>query len=73
MKKKTIAEKLDTSVVPQHRSSWGFLRKVFAGFLGDDGAEYQSEFQAVLGKLRDIDDTLEIIAREIARQAKRDK
>ena len=39
-------------------------------FLGDDSSGYQSDLQKVFEKLQDIEDLIEMIAREIARQAK---
>ena len=44
---------------------------MFASFIKHQGCGYQKDFQAVMEKLQDIDDSIEIIAREMARQAKR--
>ena len=71
MKKKTNVAKSNTPVVPQHRSFRRFVRKVFSSFIKHQGFGYQKEFQSVMEKLQDIDDSIEIIAREMARQAKR--
>ena len=58
-------------MVPQHCSFRRFVRKMFASFIKHQGCGYQKDFQAVMEKLQDIDDSIEIIAREMARQAKR--
>lgn len=71
MKTKTHAAKLNTPVASQRGSFYRFLRKVFDGFLGGSSSDYQSDLQKVLEKLQDIEDTLEIIAREMARQTNR--
>jgi len=69
---KSYASNPHTSVAPQHRSVRRFIRKLFACFLKRQACDCQTEFQmTVLEKLQDIGDTIEIIAREMARQAKR--
>ena len=69
MKNTINASKSNTPVIPQHRLFRRLVRKIFAGLL-----KRQDEFQAmVLEKLQDIGDSIEIIAREMARQAKRGK
>ena len=67
--KKIYATKLNTPVVPLHRSFRRLVAKILASLL-----KHQNGFQAtVLDKLQDIGDSIEIIAREMARQAKRSK
>jgi hypothetical protein len=58
-------------VVPQHRSFRRFIRKMVASFLKRQYYECKNGFQMVMEKLQDIEDSIEIIAREMARQAKR--
>jgi hypothetical protein len=72
---KTIhALKLNTPVFSQHRSFRRFVRKMFACFLKHQGCDCQDEFQVmVVGRLQSIEDSIEIMAREMARQAKRGK
>jgi hypothetical protein len=54
-----------------HRSFRRFVSKLFAGFINQ---QCSAEFEAsVLQKLQDIEDMIEIMAREMARQALRDK
>jgi hypothetical protein len=72
MKKKIYAEKLNTPTVQSHRSFRRFIRKMFASLLKRQNCESQNNFQAtVLEKLQDIGDSIEIMAREMARQSKR--
>jgi hypothetical protein len=69
--KKIYAPKPNTPAVPQHRSFRRFVRKIFASFLMHQGSDFQDGFcDEVMRKLRDIE---AMIAREMARQAKRDK
>lgn len=44
---------------------------MFASLIKCQGCDYQDGFQKVLEKLQDIEDSIEIIAREMARRAKR--
>ena len=61
-------------MVPSNRSFRRFVRKMFASFLKRQSSGGQDGFQTtVLEKLQDIGDSIEIIAREMARQAKREK
>jgi hypothetical protein len=50
-----------------------WAKKLFSSWSKCQCLDYSSEFQKVLEKLQDIEDTIEIIAREIARQAMRSK
>lgn len=69
--KKIHATKSNTSVATSHHSFRRFFRKLFASFLKHQGCVDQDQFQiAVLEKLQDIGDSIEIVAREMARQAK---
>jgi hypothetical protein len=65
---KKIISKPNTPVVPQHRSFRRFIRKMFASFLKRQSCNHQAEIQKVIAMLEDIGDSIEIIAREIARQ-----
>jgi hypothetical protein len=71
MKKKVIATKRRVPAVPQNRSFRRLIRKMFTSVLKRQRGECHAMYQkAVLDKLRDIEDSIEIIAREIARQAR---
>ena len=59
-------------MVPSHRSFRRFVRKMFASFLKRQSCNHQVEIQKVIAMLQDIGDSIEIIAREIARQIKAD-
>jgi hypothetical protein len=72
MKKIIQTTKSNTPVVPEHRSFRRFVNKMFASFIKRQSSDVQKEFQAtVLETLHDIGDSIEIITREIARQARR--
>src|ERR1035438_1668547 len=73
MKKIIDATKPNTRVVPSHRSFRRFFRKMFASFLKRQSCNHQAEIQKVITMLQDIGDSIEIIAREIARQIKADE
>jgi hypothetical protein len=67
MKIKTT--KPNTSIFPHQRSFRRFVRIMFASLLGrQDGFQ-----ETVVGKLQNIEDMIEIMAREMARQATRNK
>ncbi len=58
-------------VVPQYRSLRRFVKKVFTSFLKHQADNFDGRFQKeVMQKLQDIED---MIAREMARQAKNSK
>lgn len=71
MKKKISAAKSNMPVVPQNGPLRHFVKRVFAGFVKRQSLSCKNEFQEVMEKLHDIEDSIEIIARELARQAKR--
>jgi len=71
--KKITAPKPNTPAVPSHRSFRRFVRKMFASFLKHQSCNHQVEIQKVITMLQDIGDSIEIIAREIARQLKADE
>jgi histone H3/H4 len=70
--KKIHTTKSNTPAVSQHRSFRRFVKKMFANFLKRQRGDGQDEFQLmVLEKLQDIGDSIEIMACEMARHAKR--
>jgi len=71
--KKINAPKPNTPAVPSHRSVRRFIRKMFASFLQRQSCNHQAEIQKVITMLQDIGESIEIIAREIARQLKADE
>ena len=68
--KKIYTTKPNTPVVLPHRSFRRFVRKIFASFLKRQSCNHQAEIQKIFTTLQDIEDSIEIIAREIARQLK---
>jgi hypothetical protein len=68
MKKYTQAAKLNTQVAQSHRSFRRFARKLFASLLKRQDQKFQKD---IMQELQDIKETLEIMAREMARQLKR--
>jgi hypothetical protein len=72
MKKIIHATKPNTPVVP-HRSFRRFVRKMFVSLLKRQSCDHQAEIQKIIVMLQDIGDSIEIIAREIARQLKADE
>jgi hypothetical protein len=68
MKKKIYAAKSNTPVAQSHRSFRRFARKLFASLLKLQDQMYQKD---IMQELQDIKEMLEIMAREMARQAKR--
>jgi hypothetical protein len=63
-----------TSLAPRNRSVRRFIRNIFASILKRQNGGCQHQFQiTVLDKLQDIDDSIEMIMREIARQSTRGK
>ena len=65
--------KQNTSIVSQQRSFRRFVKQMFASLFKRQTCNHQAEFQKVLEKLQGIEDLIDIIAREIARQAKQGK
>ena len=71
MKKINNAAKQNTS---KKRSFRRFVREMFDSLLKHQTRDYQADFQkVVLEKLQAMEDSIEIIAREMARQAERGK
>ena len=70
---KIYAPKPNTPAVSQHRFFRRFVRKMFARLIKRQSLDCQDGLQNILEKLQDIGDSIEIMAREIARQAKRGK
>jgi hypothetical protein len=63
-------KKLHTGAKP-HQSFRRFVRKLFASLLKHQSSNHRKEHQKMVKALQDIQSSIEIIAREIARQAKR--
>jgi hypothetical protein len=55
----------------QNRSFRRLVGQWFSSLLKCPNGDYQREFGKVMEKLQDIEDLIEIIARQIARHAKR--
>ena len=72
MKTKRSASKSGLSAAAQHRAFRRLVNQVLARFLKDQACHCQDDFQEILKKLQSIEDMLEIMAREMARQAKPD-
>lgn len=73
MKTITNAAKLNTSAVPQHRSFRSLVKQWFASFIRHQHCNCLDEFQKVMEKLQEIEDLIDMIAREMARQSKQGK
>jgi hypothetical protein len=54
----------------QHRFFRRFVRQLFSSLLKRHHGDYLKKFEKVMEKLQDIEDSIEIIARQIARQIK---
>lgn len=54
----------------QKRSFRRFVKRMFASLFPCPACQCQEELQQVLAKLQDVEDSIEIIAMEIARQIK---
>jgi len=65
---KKIITKPNTPVVPSHRSFRRFVSQLFSSLIKRQSCNHQAEIQKVIAMLEDIGDSIEIIAREIARQ-----
>ncbi|HAO79603.1 MAG TPA: hypothetical protein DCQ92_11630 [Verrucomicrobia subdivision 3 bacterium] len=59
--------------VKQHRFFRRFIRQLFSSLIKRQSCNHQAEMQKVIAMLQDIGDSIEIIAREIARQLKADE
>jgi hypothetical protein len=71
--KKIYAPKPNTPAVSSHRSFRRFVRKMFASFLKRQSCSHHVEIHKITTMLQDIGDSIEIIAREIARKLKTDE
>jgi len=69
--KKIRATKLNTPAVSEHRSFRRFVKRVFASFIKHQSGTQNGFRKIVLEKLQGLEDSIEIIAREMARQARR--
>ena len=68
---KIYAAKINTPTVHPHHALRRFIRKIFTSFIKHQTAELQHGFRKeVIQKLQDIED---MIAREMAREAKHSK
>jgi hypothetical protein len=71
MKKKINASKPDMPVIPQYRSIRRFVKKLFVSFIKcqSDGYEdgFQRDNEKIIAMLQDLQDSIEIIARQINR------
>jgi hypothetical protein len=54
----------------QHRSFRRLVREWFSSLLKRQSCNHQAEFEKIIQMLQEIDDSIEIIAREIAWQIK---
>jgi hypothetical protein len=68
MKKRIHTAKLKTPVVQSHRSFRRFAKKLFTSLIKRQNQNLQ---KSLMRELQDIKEMLEIMAREMARQAKR--
>jgi hypothetical protein len=57
----------------RYRSFRRFVRRWFSSLLKRQDCHCSGDVQKVIGMLREIDESIEIIAREIARWARSDK
>ena len=57
-----------TNKAQRNHSFRRLVRQWFSSLLKHQNGDYQENFERVMEKLQDIEDTIEIIAREIARQ-----
>ena len=57
-----------TNATQRNRSFRRLVRQWFSSLLKRQNGDYQKEFERVMEKLQDIEDMIEIIAREIHRQ-----
>jgi hypothetical protein len=57
-----------TNATQRNRSFRKLVRKWFSSLIKHQADDYQKNFEKVLEKLQDIEDSIEIIAREIHRQ-----
>jgi len=56
--------------VKQHRSVRRFIKQLFSSFIKRQNRNYQADNAKIIEMLRDIQDSIEIIARQIARRVK---
>ena len=55
----------------RNRSFRRLVKKWFSSLIKRQTGDYLKNFERVMGRLQDIEDSIEIIAREITRQVKR--
>jgi hypothetical protein len=73
MKKIYNAAKRKKHGIPQNGYFRRLVRHLFLSWIKRQNSNYLDEIEKIVGKLGDIEESIEIIAREIARQAKRIK
>jgi hypothetical protein len=56
--------------VKQHRSVRRFIKQLFSSFIKHQNRNHKAENAKIIGMLQDIQDSIEIIARQIARWVK---
>lgn len=59
-----------TYAVAQHRSFRRWVRQLFASLIKRQNFDCQAEITKIMEMLREIEESIDIIAREIARQRK---
>ena len=71
MKKIYKSRKGEKLSVPQHGYFRRLVRHMFLAWTKHQACSHQIEFPTILGKLQSIEDSVEVIAREMRRQEKR--
>jgi hypothetical protein len=71
MKKGKITLSADNSRALERRSLRRWVKQLFSSRIKSQGCDCIEGIEAILGKLEDIEDTIELIARCIARKAKK--
>jgi hypothetical protein len=56
--------------VKQHRSVRRFIKQLFSSFIKRQNRNFKADNEKIIGMLQDIQDSIEIIARQIARWVK---
>jgi hypothetical protein len=57
----------------QKRFLRGWVKQLFSSWIKRQNYNYEKDFETVIEKLQDIEESIEIIAREIYRQSKKSK
>ena len=72
MKKIYISRKGEKVSVPQHGYWRRLIRLIFRSFIKRQNGDYRKEVEKISERIKDIEESVEIIAREINRRAERD-